>query len=71
MAANKPTEETTGDETALVEITLLKKQKNTTDSVFCGVCAAEGWRPGKSVSATDYDAAVQQFLKRSVGKAGR
>lgn len=69
MAASKT--ETTGDKAAPVEISKLKETKKTPESIFRGICAAEGWRPGKSVSATEYDAAVQIFLKRPVGKAGR
>ena len=69
MAASKM--EAAGDKIALVEIFKLKEMKKTPESVFRGVCAAEGWRPGKSVSATDYDAAVQRFLKRPVGPVGK
>lgn len=68
MAANKT--DATG-ETAPVGISKLKATRNTPESIFRGVCAAEGWRPGKSVSEAEYDAAVQAFLKRPVGrKAG-
>lgn len=69
MAVNKT--ESTGTENGLVEISKLKASKGTPESVFRGVCAAEGWRPGKSVSEADYDDAVQKFLHRPVGKAGR
>lgn len=66
MAANKPE---IGESTP-IEISELKEIRNTPESVFRGICAAEGWRPGKSVTEEDYDGAVQRFLRRPVGKAG-
>lgn len=68
MAASKA--ETTDTDTP-VEVSKLKASKDTPESVFRGVCAAEGWRPGKSVTKTEYDTAVQSFLRRPIGKAGR
>lgn len=59
MAANKT--ETASSET-LVEVSKLKVKKKTPDSIFAGVCVAERWRPGKSVSEKDYDDAVKKFL---------
>lgn len=56
--------------TGLIGVDQLKQIKNTPESVFCGVCAAESWRPGKSVSESEYDQAVKRFLNRPVGKAG-
>lgn len=70
MAVSKPNETAASDETELVEVTQLQKNKNTSASVFSGICAAEGWRPGKSVSESDYDRAVKSFMNRPVGKAG-
>jgi len=66
MATNK----TDTGESAPVEISELKEIKNTPESVFRGICAAEGWRPGKSVTEAEYDGAVQRFSSRPVGKAG-
>lgn len=46
------------DYTAIEE---LKAKKNTSDAVFEGVKAANGWKPGKMVKEGDYDAAVERF----------
>ena len=34
----------------------------TDPAVFAGVCAMEGWDPGKQVSRQDWNAAVKRFI---------
>lgn len=50
----------------------LRKERKLSTGVFCGVCAQEGWRPGKSVTESEFDTAVNRFLKGGgVNASGR
>lgn len=50
----------------------LRKARKLSTGVFCGVCAQESWRPGKSVTESEFDTAVNRFLKGGGGNdAGR
>ena len=51
MATNKPaTEEAAARAPELLDIGDLRKRHRTRRAVFAGVCAAQGWRPGKAVT---------------------
>ena len=39
----------------------LCSEKNVKRAVFAGVCAAEGWKPGKTVTEAEFLAAVERF----------
>ena len=58
---------TKANDAALVEITVLAAAKATPWPVFCGVCRAQGWRPGKEVTAAEYVAACTAFFKSPMG----
>ena len=54
----------------------LRSEKNVKRAVFAGVCAAEGWKPGKTVTEAEFLAAVERFtsapmsgaIKKEAGK---
>lgn len=48
---------------APVSIEALAIAHKTPASVLAGVCAANGWKPGKAVEEQEYLAAVDAFLK--------
>lgn len=50
----------------LIDIEQLKNKFDTSDAVYHGVKAAEGWKPGRQVSEKDYAAAVENFLSGSI-----
>lgn len=60
---------TKANDAALVEITALAMSKATPWPVFWGVCRAQGWRPGKEVTAAEYNTACAAFLKSPMGGA--
>ena len=39
----------------------LRSEKNVKRAIFAGVCAAEGWKPGKTVTEAEFLAAVERF----------
>jgi len=41
--------------------------KNIDPALFAGVCAQEGWRPGKKVSREQFEKAVSGFQKAPMG----
>ena len=45
----------------LLDIAELRKKYHTSRAVFSGVCAVQGWKPGKLVAEADYFAAVAAF----------
>lgn len=47
----------------------LRMRKKISMGVFCGMCAQQGWRPGRSVSEATFDAAADQFMKGGGGGA--
>ena len=54
----------------------LRSEKNVKRAIFAGVCAAEGWKPGKTVTEAEFLAAVERFtsapmsgtIKKEAGK---
>ena len=48
----------------------LKGIKNTSDAVFEGVKAANGWNTGKMVTEAEYDSAVEAFGKTPIDGRG-
>lgn len=39
----------------------LRSEKKINRAVFAGVCAAQGWKPGKTVTEDEFLEAVRQF----------
>lgn len=39
----------------------LRSEKKINRAVFAGVCAAQDWKPGKTVTEDEFLAAVEQF----------
>lgn len=44
--------------------------KGTSNAVFEGIKAAQGWRTGKQVNEQEYDLAVEHFLKAPISGGG-
>lgn len=59
--ASKPGAQTGGNAPELLEISELKRKYRTGRAVYAGVCAAQGWRPGRKLTEEEYAAAVEQF----------
>ena len=49
----------------------LRSEKNVKRAVFAGVCAAEGWKPGKTVTETEFLAAVEKFALAPMSGAAK
>lgn len=43
------------------EVGRLRTKHNISRAVFAGVCTAQGWKPGKSVTEAEFLRAVKQF----------
>jgi hypothetical protein len=41
----------------------LQAKEGTPAAVYAGVMAAQGWKPGRMVTAEEYEAAVEAFAK--------
>lgn len=39
----------------------LRSEKKISRAIFAGVCAAQGWKPGKTVTEAEFLAAVEKF----------
>ena len=48
-----------------------RSEKNIKRAVFAGVCAAEGWKPGKTVTETEFLAAVEKFALAPMSGAAK
>ena len=44
-----------------IEVGQLRMKLGISRAVFAGVCAAEGWKSGKSVTEAEFLAAVEKF----------
>ena len=78
--ASGQTEQQTGSPGAeapkVFTIEQLRSEKNVKRAIFAGVCAAEGWKPGKTVTEAEFLAAVERFtsapmsgaIKKEAGK---
>ena len=66
--ANK--KEAAPDSTApeLQDLGTLREKHGVGRAVFAGVCAAQGWRPGKAVSEDAFLTAVRAFSAAPMGK---
>lgn len=78
--ANRKTAETTGPAQAeqkaaspeIFTIEQLRSGKKISRAVFAGVCAAQGWKPGKTVTEEEFLAAVGKFTSAPMsGGAGK
>lgn len=56
------TEQATKDQ-ELLDVEQLRSKKKISPAVFAGVCAANGWKPGRMVAEAEFLRAVQKFIK--------
>ncbi len=49
----------------------LRSEKNIKRAVFAGVCAAEGWKPGKTVTEEEFLGAVEKFTSAPMSGAAK
>lgn len=61
IVAGQPEE--TGKVPELLGIEKLRSKHKISGAVFAGVCAANGWKPGKTVSVEEFLQAVSKFTK--------
>lgn len=47
----------------------LRSERNVKRAVFAGVCAAEDWKPGKTVTEAEFLAAVEKFTSAHMSGA--
>lgn len=47
----------------------LRSEKKISRAVFAGVCAAQGWKPGKTVTEDDFLEAVKEFTSAPMSGA--
>lgn len=59
--------ETQNQEKEHLSIETLKEKNKTSDAVYQGMCAANGWQRGKMVSQEEYRQAHQRFLNTVIG----
>lgn len=52
-----------GTPTELLDVEKLRSKNKIGWAVFAGVCAAQGWKPGRMVSEVDFLHAVEQFTR--------
>lgn len=64
-------EEARRPEQPLLELDTLRKKHNITRPVFAGVCAANDWKPGKSMTEEIFLQAVAAFAGAPIGVAMR
>ncbi len=55
----------------LLEISELRKLNKTGKAVFAGVCAANGWAPGKTITSEEYLKAVEKFSGEPMSGPGK
>ena len=68
MANKKPTEAAAPAQVEqqtvnpkIFTIEQLRSEKKISRAIFAGVCAAQGWKPGKTVTEAEFLAAVEKF----------
>lgn len=49
----------------------LRSEKKINRAVFAGVCAAQGWRPGKTVTEAEFLQAVENFTAAPMSGAAK
>ncbi len=47
----------------------LRSEKKISRAIFAGVCATEGWKPGKTVTEAAFLAAVEKFTSAPMSGA--
>lgn len=60
------TEETRQPEQPLLELETLREQHQIARPVFAGVCAANGWKPGRAMTEEAFLRAVAAFTRAPV-----
>ena len=51
----------------LLEIGELRSKHKIGRAVFAGVCAAQGWKPGKKITEGEFARAVSEFTGAAMG----
>lgn len=59
---------TAADTSKYCSIEQLRDQRGTPAPIFCGMCAAYGWRTGRMVTEAEYDEAVKKFSTTPIGR---
>lgn len=49
----------------------LRSEKKIKQAVFAGVCAAQGWKPGKTVTEAEFLEAVEMFTSAPMSGAAK
>ena len=49
----------------------LRSEKKINRAIFAGVCAAQGWKPGKTVTEAEFLAAVEKFTSAPMSGAAK
>lgn len=49
----------------------LRSEKKISRAIFAGVCAAQNWKPGKTVTEAEFLAAVEKFTSAPMGGAAK
>lgn len=49
----------------------LRSEKKINRAIFVGVCAAQGWRPGKTVTEAKFLEAVEKFTSAPMSGAAK
>lgn len=52
-----------------IEIGQLRAKHRISAAIFAGVCSAQGWKPGKTVTEAEFRSAVQAFTSAPMGRA--
>jgi|GEM_PF-413891 len=65
-AAKAAESEVTKQAPELFEINELRRKNKIGNAIFSGVCAANGWRPGKQISEEEFAQAVAEFTGASM-----
>ena len=68
-AAETAPEQTNAPE--YIEVGQLRMKHSISRAVFAGVCASEGWKPGKAVTENEFLEAVKRFTSAPMSGAGK
>ena len=49
----------------------LRSEKKINRAIFAGACAAQGWKPGKTVTEAEFLAAVEKFTSAPMSGASK
>ena len=67
----QPTASPGAEAPEVITIEQLRSEKNVNRAVFAGVCAAEGWKPGKTVTEEEFLGAVEKFTSAPMSGAAK